>query len=134
MKGAFLHTLTVPFYDVDALRIVWHGNYAKYFEEARCAFFARLGMSYTELEEQGLLLPVIGMEIKYIRPCRFGETLSISVEVLSAENFLELAYTIRKAGDRAICTRGRTRHAAVEKATGALLFELPAEFVRRLNA
>ena len=70
---SFRYELQVPFYDVDSMRIVWHGNYVKYFEEARCAFFENLGMTYREMEEAGFLLPVVSLEIKYMRTCVFGQ-------------------------------------------------------------
>ena len=39
--------IKVPFYDLDPMNIVWHGNYVKYMEEARCDFFRKINYTYT---------------------------------------------------------------------------------------
>lgn len=41
--------IEVPFFDVDAMHIVWHGNYVKYLETARCAFLSAIGYDYNEM-------------------------------------------------------------------------------------
>ena len=46
-------TLTIPFYDLDPLEIVWHGNYARYFEQARCALLDKIGYNYNAMKESG---------------------------------------------------------------------------------
>ena len=51
--------LTVPFFDVDSMHIVWHGHYVKYLELARCAFLDALGYNYTTMREHGHGWPVV---------------------------------------------------------------------------
>lgn len=63
----------VPFFDVDAMHIVWHGNYVKYLETARCAFLSSIGYDYNEMGRQGYSWPIVQMNLKYIRPARFGQ-------------------------------------------------------------
>jgi len=46
------YDLEIPFYDVDAYRIVWHGNYPKYFEVARCQLLEEIGFPYEKMEEE----------------------------------------------------------------------------------
>lgn len=133
MSTPFRYTFRVPFYDVDPLRIVWHGNYVKYLEEARCAFLEHLGTSYNDLEQIGIILPVIGLEMKYIQPCKFGEQLAIDIRIKSAENFLELDYTIRDLLTEKVRTKATTRQAAIARDSGELFFELPPELLRRLH-
>ena len=130
----FRYEFQVPFYDVDSMRVVWHGNYVKYFEEARCAFFESLGMTYLEMEEAGFLLPVVSLEIKYIRSCVFGQHVGIDVALDDDyENLLKLRYTVvdLKTGTK-LC-KGVTRQAAIDRETRELLFELPPKFVERLR-
>ena len=131
----YRHPIRVPFHDVDALRVVWHGNYVKYFEQARCGFFSSLGLSYTDMEKAGFLLPVVSLQIKYVHPCVFDQ--DIVVEVVwdaSNTNLLVLDYTVRDAASGRRLCRGSTRHAALDAATRETLFELPAAFVERLRA
>ena len=44
--------IDIPFFDVDAYRVVWHGNYPKYIEMARCALLSEIGCPYSVMEEQ----------------------------------------------------------------------------------
>ena len=134
MGATYRHSIKIPFYDVDSMRIVWHGHYAKYFEEARCAFFEQLGMTYDEMEAAGFLIPVVGLSIKYVRPCVFGQTIWIDVTADETnDNLLVLSYLVRDAATGERLCKGSTRHAAVDRETRELLFELPAEFLRRMR-
>ncbi|MBP5321241.1 MAG: acyl-CoA thioesterase [Kiritimatiellae bacterium] len=134
MSATYRYTVKIPFYDVDSMRIVWHGNYVKYFEEARCAFFEHLGMTYDEMERAGFLIPVIGLSIKYVKPCVFGQTIWIDVAADETnDNLLVLSYTVLDAATGKRMCKGSTRHAAVDRESRELLFELPAEFLRRLR-
>ncbi|MDO5463196.1 MAG: thioesterase family protein [bacterium] len=129
----FTYHLRVPFYDVDSMRVVYHGNYTKYFEEARCAYFESLGLSYNEMEASGFLLPVISLNIKYIRSCTFAQELAIEVKREANDNLIILHYLLRDAKTGVICCKGKTRHAAIHIDTKALLFELPPAFLERLK-
>jgi acyl-CoA thioester hydrolase len=60
---------------------VYYGNYAAYFEVARVEAIRALGISYAEVEEQGVLMPVSRYEIKYLFPAFYDEELTIVTEV-----------------------------------------------------
>jgi acyl-CoA thioester hydrolase len=130
----FVYHLRVPFYDVDSMRVVYHGNYTKYFEEARCAYFEALGMSYNEMEASGFLLPVVSLNVKFIRSCTFGQDLAVEVVREANDNLIVLHYTIRDAKSGVKCCKGTTRHAAIDAETKELFFELPEPFLNRLKA
>ena len=55
--------LDVPFYDVDPMNIVWHGNYIKYLEQARCDFFDKLNYNYTDMYNDGVMYPIAKMDL-----------------------------------------------------------------------
>ncbi len=130
----FRYDLTVPFYDVDSMEIVWHGNYVKYFEEARCAFFERLGLTYRDMERAGFLLPVVSLSIKYMHPCVFGQRIGVGVDFdTENSNLLVLNYTVTDIATGERLCRGTTRHAAISRGTRELLFELPTLFWERLR-
>ena len=71
----------IPFYDVDSMGVVWHGNYVKYMENGRCSFLAKRELPYDQMEESGYLFPVINIQVKYIRPCRFGQRVRLITEL-----------------------------------------------------
>lgn len=130
----FVYHLRVPFYDVDSMRVVYHGNYTKYFEEARCAYFEALGMSYNDMEASGFLLPVVSLNVKFIRSCTFGQELAVEVVREANDNLIVLHYTICDAKSGVKCCKGTTRHAAIDAVTKELFFELPEPFLNRLKA
>ena len=67
-------TLKVPFYDLDPMQIVWHGNYLKYFDVARSELFDSLGVNLFDVHEKtGYIFPIIRTEVKHVRPLRRGD-------------------------------------------------------------
>jgi len=58
--------MQVPFFDVDSYRIVWHGNYPKYFEIARCKLLDMIEYPYSVMEESGYFFPVIDLKTSRI--------------------------------------------------------------------
>ena len=54
--------ITVPFYDLDPMNVVWHGNYVKYMEQARCALLADVNLSYDDMMKIGVVFPVVTMQ------------------------------------------------------------------------
>ncbi|MFT5338199.1 MAG: acyl-CoA thioester hydrolase [Luteibaculaceae bacterium] len=73
-------SLRVRYAETDQMGVVYHGNYAQYFEVARVEFLRHLGKSYAELEKEGLALPVLELNVKFIRPVFYDDELTISTE------------------------------------------------------
>lgn len=71
------HSLRVRYADTDPMKYVYYGNYAEYLEVARVELFRSLGMSYDEIENQGIWLPVSEFSIKYLKPALYDEMLTI---------------------------------------------------------
>lgn len=69
--------LRVRYHDCDPLGIVYHGHYAKFFETGRTEAMRKHGFSYKQLEEHGFAMPVVEMNIKYLRPARYDELMNI---------------------------------------------------------
>lgn len=63
----------VKFHEVDALGIVWHGHYIRYFEEGREDFGARYGLTYRDFIREGYVAPVIEASCKYKRMLMYGD-------------------------------------------------------------
>jgi acyl-CoA thioester hydrolase len=79
-KNNMLHTtyrLRVRYGETDPMKYVYYGNYAEYLEVARVELFREIGMSYNEIEENGIWLPVSEYSIKYLKPARYDEVLEI---------------------------------------------------------
>ena len=71
------HRLRVRYGETDPMKYVYYGNYAEYLEVARVELFRELGMSYNEIENRGIWLPVSEYKIKYLKPALYDEMLEI---------------------------------------------------------
>lgn len=75
------HSIRVRYAETDPMKYVYYGNYAEYFEVARVELFRSIGMSYNEIENQGIWLPVSEYKIKYLRPALYDQKLEIRTSV-----------------------------------------------------
>lgn len=71
----------VPYFDTDQMGVIYHGNYLRYFEIARNQFLRDMNYSYTQMEEDGTMLPVVQVQLDYKNPGFFEDELLISVEM-----------------------------------------------------
>lgn len=74
-----MHTLQfkVVYADTDKMGVMYHGNYARYLEMARVEYIRSLGISYANIEQQGVMLPVIDWHAQFLRPAVYDETITI---------------------------------------------------------
>jgi acyl-CoA thioester hydrolase len=103
----------VPFFDVDSMDVVWHGHYVKYLEVARCALLSDIGHDYVQMKAAGYVWPVIDLQLRYVRPARFGQRLIVTAELVEWHNRLKVHYLIRDAATGERMTRGVTVQVAV---------------------
>lgn len=123
----------VRFQEVDSLRIVWHGHYLTYFEEARVALGKRYGIGYTDFVEAGLLAPVIHATCDYLRPASFMDELEVAGRIYRRDSSkLHYYFEIRRPKDNMLLTTGQTIHALTDL-NGTLCLTLP-EFIRGFYA
>lgn len=73
--------LRVRYAETDQMGYVYYGNYAIYYEVARVELFRRLGFPYKDLEESGIGMPVASLSIRYQRPARYDDRLTITVSI-----------------------------------------------------
>ena len=105
--------MQVPFFDVDSYRIVWHGNYPKYFEIARCKLLDMIEYPYSVMEESGYFFPVIDLKTKYIKPLIFEQNIKVTAELKAWENKLIIDYLIQDIDSNEIVTKAQTTQVAV---------------------
>jgi acyl-CoA thioester hydrolase len=74
-------TIRVRYGETDQMGYVYYGNYALYYEVGRVELLRSLGISYNDLEKEGVALPVLNFEIKYIKPARYDELLTIKTTI-----------------------------------------------------
>jgi acyl-CoA thioester hydrolase len=125
---------TVEFYDVDSMDVVWHGNYVKYFEKARCALLNKIGYSYREMRASGYVFPVTDISLKFIRPLRFGDRVRIKAVLDEYENRLRIKYELSRAETGEITTKGMSTQMAFHVATEDSCFICPKVFTDKVEA
>lgn len=69
--------LDVRYYETDQMGIVHHSNYVRYFECGRTDMLKKLGLPIEQIEQTGVMLPVVAVECRYKVPARLGDTLRI---------------------------------------------------------
>jgi acyl-CoA thioester hydrolase len=61
--------------------VVYYGNYAMYFEIGRVEAIRNLGLSYKDIEDMGIILPVVELNIKYLRPAKYDDLITIKSQI-----------------------------------------------------
>ena len=101
--------LTTRFSDTDAMQIVWHGNYLKYFEDGREAFGEEFGLAYLYMYNLGYTTPLVHLEVDYKRAVTFNETLRVETtyEFTNAAKII-FNYAIYRARTNELVCTGRS--------------------------
>ncbi len=73
--------LRVRYGETDQMGVVWHGNYILYFEAARTEALRACGGSYRDLEAGGVMMPVVSVDLRFLKPARYDDLLTIVVRV-----------------------------------------------------
>lgn len=106
----------VRYKETDQMGVVYYGNYFTWFEVGRNDFFRNLNLGCKELEEKGVLLPVIETGCKYISSAKFDEEILIETQLTELKGVrMKLNYKIYRKEDKALLAEGFTRHAFVDK-------------------
>jgi acyl-CoA thioester hydrolase len=71
----------VRYAEADPMNVVYYGNYAQYFEVGRVESLRNLGLSYKGIEDMGIMLPVVELNIKYLRPAKYDDLLTIKSQI-----------------------------------------------------
>ena len=123
----------VQFYDLDPLQVVWHGHYAKFLEQARCALLDAIGYNYAQMRESGYAWPVIDLHLRYAQPATFGQRITVRATIVEWENRLKIEYVIADALTGVRLTRGSTTQVAVDIATQQMRFVSPPILFEKLG-
>ena len=125
--------IRVRFAETDAMGIVHHSAYIVWFEAGRIAWLDAVGVPYAEIAAAGYHFAVIGVEVDYRTPARFGDTVRIVSRVTDLRSRkVDFAYEVRQTSTDLLLASGRTRHICVDLEGRAA--QLPASFRARLDA
>lgn len=125
--------IEVQFYDLDPMHIVWHGNYVKYLEVARCELLNKIGYNYLEMQASGFAWPIIDMQLRYVAAAKFSQRLTVRADIVEWEHKLKINYVISDAATGKRLTRASTTQVAVNIATGEMCFVSPQALLDKLT-
>ncbi len=127
MSASLEIDMKVAFHDLDPLQIVWHGNYLKYFDVARFALFASVGIDlYQYMLTEKYVFPVTRSAVKHIMPLRAFDEFVCRATVTEAQYKIAMKFEIRKKdAERTICARGTSEQLAVRFPEMEMEFAIP---------
>jgi acyl-CoA thioester hydrolase len=126
--------MEIPFQDIDAMEIVWHGNYTRYLEIARCALLDSIDYDYPRMRDSGFAWPVIDMRIKFIRPLHFKQRIRVNAELKEYENRLKIEFLITDAFSGEKLSKAYSTQVAVNMQTQEMCFASPPVLLEKLAA
>jgi acyl-CoA thioester hydrolase len=104
------HRMRVRYAETDRMGVVYHANYLIWFEIGRTEFCRAAGIPYRQMEEEGVLIPVTGLECKYRRPAHYDDTILIRTRMGDVgSRGLSFFYEIRNDRDE-LLAEGSSRH------------------------
>jgi acyl-CoA thioester hydrolase len=116
---------TIRFSEVDSMRIVWHGNYIKFFEDGREAFGKQYGIGYLDMYAAGLMSPVVEVSCQYKKQLYYGDTIIIETQYIDTDAAKILFhYNLHRKSDHELVATGKSVQVFLDK-NGELLLTVP---------
>jgi acyl-CoA thioester hydrolase len=81
----------VRYAETDQMGVVYHGNYAQYFEMGRVEWLRNMGVSYKWMEENGVMLPVVALSMNYKKPARYDDLLTVKT-ILKSQTSVKIEF------------------------------------------
>jgi len=95
----------VRYGETDQMGIVYHGNYAQYFEMGRTEWLRKMGFSYKQMEADGIMLPVISLNINYHKSARYDDLIKVKTKLVKKPTAkIEFEYEITNENDTILTT------------------------------
>lgn len=118
----------VPYADTDQMGFVYYGNYLTYFERSRNELMRANGFTYKELENLGIGLPVLEANVKYHRPAKYDDELTVIATLAEIGNVrLKVSCQVKRGEE--LLAEGWTQHCFINLQTGRPV-RTPEEMLR----
>ena len=124
--------LKVHFYNTDEMGVVHHANYIRWFETGRVEFLRSIGITLTEMIEDGYLFPITEISAKYHRSAKFDDDLQLeTIPVALTKAKMEFNYKVWRGEE--VLAAGFSQNVFTDSKTGKIT-RLPAKYFDRLKA
>ena len=77
----FDYTLRTRYAETDQMGVVYYGNYPQYLELGRVEWLRAIGLTYKEMEAEGIMMPVVSLQIQYKKPALYDELITIRTKL-----------------------------------------------------
>ena len=127
----YAHPIRVRYQETDQMGVVFHGNYVTWFEIGRTEWIRNLGFTYADIENKGLLFPVIDLAVSYVLPAKYDDTVIVCTKVkefsplrmefqsqvrrVTAEHFVGAEYESEEELPGELLVHGGTKHVWVNE-------------------
>ncbi len=102
-------SIRVRFSEVDSMRVVWHGEYIRYFEDGRESFGRYYGLDYMDIYAMGFTIPLVSIKCEFKYPLRVGDTAIIETRYLDCEAAkIKFEYSIYRESDMVLVAEGES--------------------------
>ncbi|MFC1665881.1 acyl-CoA thioesterase [Pseudomonadota bacterium] len=125
--------VSVAFHDVDAMEVVWHGNYIKYFEIARSAVLRAIDYDYPSMKESGFYWPIVDMRSRFLLPATYGDSLQVIAIIVEWELRLVIKYLVINSVTSRVTTRGQTTQVPFNLNTKSMELGCPDLLQRKIQ-
>jgi acyl-CoA thioester hydrolase len=124
--------LRIPFHDVDALGVVWHGHYAKYYEQSSMNLLREHGLDVPVLQTLGFAVYVMELRCRYMQPLRYHDPVRITATLKEIDPCIVITNVIHNLDTEKRCSRARTTLVMTDR-DGNLQLETPHEILSLLQ-
>lgn len=101
----------INYYETDGMQVVHHSNYIRFLEEARIYYMDKMGLPYSKLESEGIMIPVLGVNCTYKHPAKFDDIIEINVKIKEYTGVkISMQYEITNKQTGQLVLTGETKH------------------------
>lgn len=113
---SFTYERKINYYETDRMGIVHHSNYIRFLEEARCLWLERYDMPFSVLEDNGITIPVLGVNCSYKYHVTFADTILVNMTVTEYTGVrMTIKYIVTEKETGKTILEGETKHCFTDK-------------------
>jgi acyl-CoA thioester hydrolase len=108
--------IDIRFSETDAMGVVWHGNYLKFFEDGREAFGRKYGLEYLQIHEKGFVTPIVKSEIDHKAPVYYGQAIKVITRYIPTKSAkIQFEYEVLNVTTGQLCATGKTMQVFLDR-------------------
>tara|TARA_Y100001956_G_scaffold81524_2_gene99302 strand:+ start:131 stop:580 length:450 start_codon:yes stop_codon:yes gene_type:complete len=126
-------TIVTSFQDADPMGVIYHGNFFRFFEEARRVMMDKIDYNYLAMNESGYMWPIIDTRVKYVKAIPFNHKIRVHAKLTEWENRLRVDYVIYDAQTNQRMCKAHTTQVAVSIKEQEMCFASPKVFIDKVD-